>query len=80
MRIEMLTGIAGNAGDGYHDRDFSYAHGQVIEVPDALGRAWIASGVAQAALPGQRLGLSETGYVIKRRADGTSEGTVRWNG
>ncbi|RVU17491.1 hypothetical protein [Methylobacterium oryzihabitans] len=41
MFIRMLTSLAGDA--------FSYDHGETVAVDNAIGRAWIAAGIAEAA-------------------------------
>jgi hypothetical protein len=39
MKIKMKTAMAG--------MNFSYRHGEVIEVTDAVGKAWIEADIAQ---------------------------------
>lgn len=49
MKIKLLTSIAGNADPANGlERDFAFAHGEVVEVADGLGRKWIGSNLAEA--------------------------------
>ncbi len=41
MKVKMLTAMAG--------MNFSYRPGQVVDVKDAHGKAWIKAGIAEAA-------------------------------
>lgn len=41
MFIRMLTAMAGGS--------FSYAHGETVQVEDAIGKAWIRAGLAEAS-------------------------------
>lgn len=49
MKVSILQSIAGNAEPMYGQPEFGYAPGQVVEVDDALARAWIAGGIAAKA-------------------------------
>ncbi len=46
MKICMRTSIAGHAEPRYNLPEFSFSFGEIAEVDDVLGAAWVASGIA----------------------------------
>lgn len=59
-QVRMLTALAG--------ADYSYDHGQVVEVPATVAKAWIAAGTAEAVEAGAALEASRDA-LAKRVAD-----------
>jgi len=51
VKVEMLTSIAGNPEPRYGLDDFAFSPGQVVDLHPDLARAWIAGGLAKAAVP-----------------------------
>ena len=49
MKIVILQSIAGLADPTYDQPEFGYAPGQVLEVSEALAKAWIAGAIAAKA-------------------------------
>jgi hypothetical protein len=69
MKIKILQSIAGHTEPRYRLADFSFSPGAVVEVPDALAKAWIASKVAIAADRAEKLTMPVEVYTLPAQPD-----------